>query len=396
VKRSQFVMFLAILAMATSLAVFAPGSAPPAEAVVQRGATTLTPQILQPGTTVARADAAKLSGTISFRPVRKGRPVVIQRRVPGGTWYAVATRRQNGQGSVGFTGPARSSGGAWFDYRGMAKRWNGLKKFAAAPQSASVWGTSPRFSDEFSGTALSNAWTIRNERVYAPASDRACSASYADAVTVGGGRLSLSVKAHPARRERVGPCDASFGNRHANRHWYKNGHIGTAGRFQFRYGVAAARIKFDRNTGAHGAFWMQSTVPDRDGYGPAYDGAEIDTAEYFGKNFQQGDIYTFIHYRDAADRNHKVPRGPVTAARKALGKDDDWFKKYHVFSVAWSPHGYTFRVDGVRTLRLTQGVSRVPEFLILSMLSSGWEIGTLNRDTLPNATQVDWVRVWQK
>ena len=79
-----------------------------------------------------------------------------------------------------------------------------------------------------------------------------------------------------------------------------------------------------------------------------------------------------------------------------MNRDDAWFKRYHVFSVEWTPKAYVFRVDGVQTLRLTQGVSQVPEFLILSMLSSDWELPTLDRATLPNATEIDWVRVWQQ
>ena len=62
----------------------------------------------------------------------------------------------------------------------------------------------------------------------------------------------------------------------------------------------------------------------------------------------------------------------------------------------WTPKAYTFRVDGIRTMRVAQGVSKVPEYMILSMLSSGWEVATVDRSTLPNATQVDWVRFWQK
>jgi hypothetical protein len=337
---------------------------------------------------------------VRFRPARSGRPVVIQRRVGQRLWRKVMVKPQNARGAVTFVGAARNPRGRWFTYRGVARRWNGLSRTAARAQRADGWRT--RFRDEFRGRRLDlDKWSYRDLGVYRAASDRACSASRKDAVKVGNGRVRLQVKLDPGRRRRVGDCVAydRHGQRYTNRHWYKNGHISTADnpKGRFRYGVAAARVKFDRPRGAHGSFWMQSAVPYQSGRGPASNGAEVDVVEYFGKHFRQGDIYSFIHYRDAAGNPHKVPEDrPMYAARRALRRDDDWFKKYHVFSVHWTPKSYVFRVDGVRTLRLTRGVSRVQEFLILSMLSSGWEIRSMNRRTLPNATHVDWVRVWKR
>lgn len=365
-------------------------------AVRQSGYTALLPQIVQNGATVAAADAAKLTGSIRFRPIRKGRPVIIQRRIGAGAWQKVATKRQNGAGAVSFTGAARKNG-KFYTYRGVAVRWNGLARFAARPQNAGVWKR--KFSDEFGGTSLSAKWSYRYLDVYSAKSDRTCSRSTKDAVKVGGGRVSLLVKADGSKPADCVALNPRTNEPYTNRHWYKNGHISTS-EFDagaFRYGIAAARVRFDRPQGAHGSFWLQSVRPDVDGQGPGQDGAEIDVVEYFGKEFRQGDVYQFIHYRDAADRDHKVPDGtPITAARKALKRDDDWFKRYHVFSVQWTPNAYIFRVDGIQTLKLTQGVSRVPEYMILSMLSSGWELEKMQRSTLPNATQVDWVRFWQK
>jgi beta-glucanase (GH16 family) len=376
------------------------GTTPSASAAIrQSGKTVLLPQIVQPGATVASANGARLTGTVKFRPARKGRPVLIQRRIGSGSWRKVATKRQNGAGIVSFVGPARNAKGRFFTYRGVAQRWSGLAKVAATPQNAGIW--KQKFTDEFSGSALDlNKWSYRHVGAYSKESDRACSTSAVDAVKVGGGRVSLLVKPDPVRQQAVGDCDGEFGNKaeYTNRHWYKNGHISTekAVNGQFKFGVAAARVKFDKPQGAHGSFWMQTTEPYVAGRGPAQNGAEIDVVEYFGKGYKQGDVYSFIHYRDASGKDHKVPDGPIVAARKALKGDDDWFKRYHVFSVEWTPKAYVFRVDGIQTLKLTRGISKVPEFLILSMLSSGWELEKMQRGTLPNATQVDWVRFWQK
>ncbi|MGI8901902.1 MAG: hypothetical protein ACR2HA_13445, partial [Nocardioides sp.] len=75
---------------------------------------------------------------------------------------------------------------------------------------------------------------------------------------------------------------------------------------------------------------------------------------------------------------------------------DDWWKSYHVFSVEWTPRSYIFRVDGREHWRTRAGVSGVDEFLILSLLTSDYEIPRLDRSRLPSKMNVDWVRVWQK
>ena len=68
-----------------------------------------------------------------------------------------------------------------------------------------------------------------------------------------------------------------------------------------------------------------------------------------------------------------------------------------MFSVEWTPDMYIFRIDGRETMRTTRGVSHHPEFLILSMLSSDYELRSLGGDKqLPQHFYVDWVQVWPK
>ena len=225
----------------------------------QSGSTSLTPQIVQNGATPASADSAQISGTVTFRPIRKGRPVIIQRRLPGGTWSNVASGRQNGAGQFRFTGPAKLSL-LWYSYRGVAKRYNGLPAFTTAATDASTW--SMKFEDEFAGEQLSDKWRVRAEGEYAPQSNRACSASYSDAVSVGGGRVALWVKHDRQRQTALGRCDRYYKRDSLSAQWYLNGQISTAGAqgFAFQYGVAAARVKFARRPDAHGSFWLKSTV----------------------------------------------------------------------------------------------------------------------------------------
>src|SRR5690606_31900979 len=62
-----------------------------------------------------------------------------------------------------------------------------------------------------------------------------------------------------------------------------NGHIGTENKFSFKYGVAAARIKFPKAEGQHGAFWLQPQTRVATSVNPKLTGAEIDIIESFGQ-----------------------------------------------------------------------------------------------------------------
>ena len=73
---------------------------------------------------------------------------------------------------------------------------------------------------------------------------------------------------------------------------------------------------------------------------------------------------------------------------------DDWAEKFHVFSVEWTPKEYVFRIDGKVTQRLKGETSGRPEFLILSLLSSDYELPRFNGE-LPETMEVDWARVWE-
>jgi hypothetical protein len=67
-----------------------------------------------------------------------------------------------------------------------------------------------------------------------------------------------------------------------------------------------------------------------------------------------------------------------------------------VFSVEWTPREYVFRIDGRETTRITSGVSHHPEFLILSMLSSDFELDLIDDEDLPQYLDVDWVAAWSR
>ena len=63
--------------------------------------------------------------------------------------------------------------------------------------------------------------------------------------------------------------------------------------------------------------------------------------------------------------------------------------------VEWTPKRYIFRIDGHEVWRTREGVSDVHEFLILSMLSSDFELPEVGDDPTPRTAEVDWVAFWQ-
>nr|WP_257956229.1 hypothetical protein [Nocardioides sp. B-3] len=66
-----------------------------------------------------------------------------------------------------------------------------------------------------------------------------------------------------------------------------------------------------------------------------------------------------------------------------------------MFSVEWTPSEYVFRIDGAEFYRETRAVSHKPAFLILSMLTSDYELRHLTPDRMSQTARVDWVRVYQ-
>ena len=94
---------------------------------------------------------------------------------------------------------------------------------------------------------------------------RAKAESSVDAVRVENGALKLAVLENPARPG-----------------YLLNGHVSTEATYSFTYGVAAARVKFQKPRGMHGSFWLQSPTFGAVPGDAKQSGSEIDTVEYFG------------------------------------------------------------------------------------------------------------------
>ena len=162
----------------------------------------------------------------------------------------------------------------------------------------------------------------------------------------------------------------------------------------FKYGVLAARIKFQPLQGQHASLWMQPAISEST-TDPAKGGAEIDVIEWFGDEVKNGGLASFI-YTPTPDGPEKVGGQLDDPDQYLADQDDDWFTRYHVFSVEWTPDAYVFRIDGQETWRTTKGISGQPEYPILSILSSDYELEHLGeRGQAAPDHAVDWLRYWQ-
>jgi beta-glucanase (GH16 family) len=336
--------------------------------VRQSGTLEVLPAVSQRGVDPAPADRARSTVIARFTPARPGRAVRLRQRTSTGGWLtASGATRQDAQGTAYFSGTTGTR-----PYRATTVARSGAAALTT-PAVADTWVR--RFTDEFGGTSLDAAsWSNREGR----APSRTHASNDSRAVSVGGGTLRLQVKKDPA----------------APTTRYLNGQISTEGHYSLTYGMASARVRFPPGRGQHGSFWLQSPTYGRYPGRPDLGGAEIDAVEFFGRGYPAGGLATFAYFLDADRRNVKVG-GVWARAADLIPTGDTWWNSYPVFSVRWTPNSYTFYVDGRVLFATDRAVSRTQEYLVLSLLTSDWELPRLDRATLPTTMTVDWVRTWQ-
>lgn len=172
------------------------------------------------------------------------------------------------------------------------------------------------------------------------------------------------------------------------------GMIGSQGKFFQTYGRWEARIKFHAMEGHHGAFWLQPERRERDvGNNPNLTGAEIDIIEWFGAGRKDGGAASNLYWPGETGQ-HLHDGGPLDLTpvlKDGRSLSDD----FHVYAVEWTPDEYVFFIDEHEVFRTRAGVSRQPQYAILSLLCADWEAPRLDRSRLPESMMVDYVRVYR-
>lgn len=378
------------LAVVTGAVVLLVTGSPGAVAVDQTATIAVLPPISQYGSTPASPSTARTVVAVQVSPATPGRTVTLS-SASGRSWKTVAQTTLTSRGLAEFSVPTLS-GGRSVTYRALAHSFEGQPPLRTGEVLSTQWGA-PDFAEEFAGTALSSSWSHRGPD-YNPAGLRKCSRGSSQAVQVAGGVVRLSVMKDPSRTDRCTAYRAT-GEPLGEFDYRLNGHISTAGKQELTYGVAAARMKFQQPRGQHGAFWLQPSVPVSGATSAAAGGAEIDVIEWFGEGGANGGLSNSVYYPTPSGQ--AKAGGWIADPGQYLGsQSDSWWSNYHVFSVEWSPGGYVFRVDGRETWRTTDGVSGRAQYLILSLLSSDYELPNLGgEDRLPQHLYVDWVQFWR-
>ena len=347
----------------------------------QRGRISVLPKISSSSKGTKSADRAKAVGEATFSPSKAGRKILIQRSSDGGSsWSKWTVKKTDDNGRVGFSLASPQGTGYW-SYRAKAKRFKGLPTYTTG-KTTDDW--TMIFDESFSSrSAFDSRWSTRGSD-YDKGSLRKCSKASPKMAKVGKGVLTLKVKKDGSRRGDKCKWRKPGTQKRFKHPYYLNGHVGTDLKFDFRYGVAAARVKFQKPQGMHGSFWMNTSGSAPQGTRPV----EIDTVEFFGSGYKDGGLAQFLHYK-----GRKIG-GLQKSADDVLKGRDNWWKKFHVFSVEWTPSGYSFRIDGEETYRTSRARSDKQVILILSLLSSDYELKDMPKSG-KGAMKVDWVRVWQ-
>jgi hypothetical protein len=255
---------------------------------------------------------------------------------------------------------------------------------AAAP--ATGGGATTVFSDDFSGTSLSPAWTVISRHGEYAQNETECNVP--QQVSVANNVLDVST----VRQDTTcGDFNLDGSVRHAPSVWpYATGDVQWAG-FNFTYGTVTYRAKFPPHaTGTWPAIWLlgsncqatnamtadvgYSTCPNLGA--PGY--AEIDMTECDTENWCQLAL--------AQPSSFPVCGYPV---------DDSW----HTFSLTWTRTAISMSVDGKSTgCNFTEAdgytIPSTPMFLIIQTQTGGVG-GTPDDTTLPADLDVSSVTVTQ-
>ena len=369
----RLVAGLLAVAFVTTACSSAGDASPPSYEESDAVEVTVLPQLAATGEDTEAAEDADWVVDATIEDAEEGTPVTLFAQDGEGGWESVSDGETGKDGEVTLTSVIA---GDLLVVAGEGDDAIGAEASTSdAPQAS--------FTDDFDEDSVDEPdgqWHTRDQGFTGV---RTCSRADADATEVGDGVLKLRVLEDP----KGGECQLP--GRRKRFPQRLNGHVGTQGTYDFTYGFAAARIKTQSARGQHSAFWMQSVAGQKP-LGPEKGGAEIDVMEYFGDDHPEGGLTSFTYYLDKKGKKQTV--GGWLPDVEDLG--DDWSEQFHVFSVEWTPTEYVFRIDGRVTQRLEGETSGQPEFLILSLLSSDYELPRFN-GKLPETMEVDWARVWE-
>jgi len=158
--------------------------------------------------------------------------------------------------------------------------------------------------------------------------------------------------------------------------------------FTHGYGYYECRCRLQQKPGWWSAFWVQSPIIGAS-LDPAVSGVEIDIME----SFKPGNIV-----------KHNIITGGYgldTVKARVGGMDLDE-TVFHRFGLLWDETGYTFYVDGIEDGKVTEHLTAIPEFILISTEVKGYRKNEEREpceeayDAVGDTFVVDYVRVFDK
>jgi beta-glucanase (GH16 family) len=233
------------------------------------------------------------------------------------------------------------------------------------------------FDDEFSGKTLSSAWRIgrgsntSNEELecYSPHN-----------ISVSGGNLTETAEVGTS-------CGADCPPMSSTVCPYESGGVQWS-TLSFTYGTVTVRAKMAGGTGTWPAIWLLGADCQNPSWlanvcdWPSPGSNEIDIAEVLSSNHNR--VNEQIHTTES-DGSYFLPNcDPVV-------NNLEW----HTYTLVWAPGSLTWEVDGVETCQMTTLVPTTPMFLIINTAVGGIGAAPVKGSTLPQETEVAYVRVTQ-
>ena len=343
----------------------------------QSATAVALPPVAQAGSSPAspRTDAVV---SFKFVPARAGRKVELQQN-KGGVWSTVQSQSQDRSGHAVFNVAANGT------FRARTVKTTELAQVVSPQVTSKAFKLD--FSDTFDGSQLDAKKWKAQERPLGTGL-RSCARTDGSSYSVAGGTLRLGVSKDPTRKD-----TCSYKDDQGKTHqlpYMRNTQIATEKNYTYQYGTLAARVKVQSAVGMHTAVWSQP-IEEAVANQPAK-GIEADVMEYFGDS-QGADtgIASFQHVLRSNDKLDKIGGTfPETAKMKG---NVPFSANYHVFSLEWTPTAYIFRVDGREYHRSTRDISHTPQYVLLSNLTSSYELVNLKK--FGDVASVDWVQVWK-
>jgi len=175
---------------------------------------------------------------------------------------------------------------------------------------------------------------------------------------------------------------------------YTSARLKTEGLRSFQYGRMEARIRIPRGQGMWPAFWMLGGNIEQVGWPKC---GEFDIMENIGRT--PAAVYGSVHGPGFI--------GHIITHRYSLPNHADFYKKFHVYGMIWSPRKVEFYVDSPKNIYATETPADLPPgarwpfddgkyFFILNLaVGGGWPGNPDAATRFPATMLVDWVRVYQ-